>query len=330
MKLHLPQEQVASFSHIRSAFTNRPVTGTFPDFMILGPQRTGTTWLHRQLSLHPEIFLSFPKELYFFSQFPQTFARPGSRHFHNFDFRTFLRCGPARLTREITKIIYVDLIKTGRLPAWSLEWYLQFFKSSSSRWPARAIKFKHESMSPWHPMMFGEATASYAVLDESVIADITMINPALKAIISVRDPVDRAWSHAKKDLVKLPGRALKEIGEQAFFEFFSTPYQIRCADYVRQINLWGKYLAPGNLHICFYDEIQRNPVKALTDILRFLGINSAPQYLGHDLKTKINPTSPSPMPENIKSFLDNLLAGHRRALELMYTNEADRLPHSTP
>ena len=39
----------------------------FPDFLILGPQRTGTTWLHAHLRYHPQIFLTEPKELYFFS-----------------------------------------------------------------------------------------------------------------------------------------------------------------------------------------------------------------------------------------------------------------------
>jgi hypothetical protein len=40
----------------------------FPDFLIAGPQRTGTTWLHAQLRFHPQIFLSEPKEIFFFSR----------------------------------------------------------------------------------------------------------------------------------------------------------------------------------------------------------------------------------------------------------------------
>jgi len=40
----------------------------FPDFLIIGPQRTGTTWLHAHLRFHPQIFLSEPKEIFFFSR----------------------------------------------------------------------------------------------------------------------------------------------------------------------------------------------------------------------------------------------------------------------
>ena len=33
----------------------------FPDFMIVGPQRTGTSWLYVKLRFHPGIQLSRPK-----------------------------------------------------------------------------------------------------------------------------------------------------------------------------------------------------------------------------------------------------------------------------
>lgn len=39
----------------------------FPDFMLLGPPRTGSSWLFRRLATHPEIFLPREKETYFFS-----------------------------------------------------------------------------------------------------------------------------------------------------------------------------------------------------------------------------------------------------------------------
>jgi hypothetical protein len=48
----------------------------FPDFLIIGPQRTGTTWLHAHLRFHPQIFLSEPKELYFFSSRQSAASRP--------------------------------------------------------------------------------------------------------------------------------------------------------------------------------------------------------------------------------------------------------------
>lgn len=39
-----------------------------PNFLVIGTQRAGTTWLHNSLSEHPEIFLPAQKELLFFSK----------------------------------------------------------------------------------------------------------------------------------------------------------------------------------------------------------------------------------------------------------------------
>lgn len=41
-----------------------------PNFLIIGPQKTGTTWLHMCLSQHPEVFLAKGvKETYFFDRY---------------------------------------------------------------------------------------------------------------------------------------------------------------------------------------------------------------------------------------------------------------------
>ncbi|TFH27229.1 MAG: hypothetical protein E4H00_09735, partial [Myxococcales bacterium] len=40
----------------------------FPDFLVIGPQRTGTTWIHENLRDHPDIGWPRAKEIYFFSR----------------------------------------------------------------------------------------------------------------------------------------------------------------------------------------------------------------------------------------------------------------------
>ena len=42
--------------------------GRLPDFVCIGAQKAGTTWLHRQLSEHPEVFVPERKELDFFTR----------------------------------------------------------------------------------------------------------------------------------------------------------------------------------------------------------------------------------------------------------------------
>jgi Sulfotransferase domain len=40
-----------------------------PNFIYLGPEKSGTSWLHGTLSRHPEVFLTPSKDLFFFNRF---------------------------------------------------------------------------------------------------------------------------------------------------------------------------------------------------------------------------------------------------------------------
>ena len=45
------------------------MSNRLPNFLHLGPSKSGSTWLHEILILHPEIYLSEAKDLYFFSRY---------------------------------------------------------------------------------------------------------------------------------------------------------------------------------------------------------------------------------------------------------------------
>lgn len=45
-----------------------PASNRLPDFLCIGAPRSGTSWLHRNLSLHPEVYLPARKELHFFDE----------------------------------------------------------------------------------------------------------------------------------------------------------------------------------------------------------------------------------------------------------------------
>lgn len=55
--------------------TEEQKKGRLPDFVIIGATKAGTTSLHFYLSLHPEIFMSTPKEPRFFADAPEPLGR---------------------------------------------------------------------------------------------------------------------------------------------------------------------------------------------------------------------------------------------------------------
>jgi hypothetical protein len=66
-----------------------------PDFLIIGAQKSGTTWLADQLSLHPGIFMA-PEEIHFFDK-AQNFSR-GVKWYSEH----FAKAGPGQLASEKT------------------------------------------------------------------------------------------------------------------------------------------------------------------------------------------------------------------------------------
>jgi Sulfotransferase family len=241
----------------------------FPDFLIVGPQRTGTTWLHANLRFHPQIMLAEPKEIFFFSRLK---------------------------TPQDPKFQSDDLV-----------WYLQFFREPLWRVAAKNAITLWRYRALYRPRVRGEATASYATLDADVIAEIAALNPEIKVILMIRDPIERAWSHAKKDLARNRGRKLEDVSDEELREFFRGDYQRRCARYVENAESWAAHLRPGHLLLPLFDDIERRPEDLLVEVMRFLGVDSDRRFLGKQARDSVNPTGPSRIPDQHRRFLEELL-----------------------
>lgn len=258
----------------------RAASGTdlsdFPDFLIVGPQRTGTTWLHANLREHPEVLLSEPKEIFFFSRL-QT---PDHSSFESAE----------------------------------LGWYLKFFREPLWR---RVLKTVHclRRYGRWYrPKVKGEATASYATLPPDVIDEVVLLRPEIKIILSVRDPIDRAWSHAKKDLARKHSLRIDQVDEGELMRFFKDEYQLRCAQYARNFENWSTRLQPGHLFVARFDDIPNRPTELLLDVMTFLGVTRDIRFVGRQAKRAVNPTTAEGIPEKYRAVLENLLGPEREKL----------------
>lgn len=249
----------------------------FPDFLIVGPQRTGTTWLHSHLRFHPQVFLAEPKELFFFSSLKN---RDGSR------FRSD-----------------------------QLDWYLEHFEDPIWRSVLKNAICLWKYRERYRPIVRGEATASYATLDRDVIDEITALNPHIKVILMIRNPVDRAWSHAKKDLLRKTGRRSHDVGEAEFRAFFTDDYQLRCARYVENYDNWTAHVEEGHLFVRVFDAIAADPDRLLLEIMAFLGVRADRRYVSHEVHKSVNPTHADEIPVKHATFLQQLFASELRELQ---------------
>lgn len=243
----------------------------FPDFLIIGPQRTGTTWLHQILRKHPEVLLAEPKELFFFSRLKD-------------------RDSP-------------------KFQSALLDWYLDHFRDRWPRWAYKQARTLARFGTLYRPKIRGEATASYAAMDRDLIEEVAALRPDVKVLMMVRNPVERAWSHAKKDLSRNRGREAGEITDAEWEAFFRDPYQMRCADYERNIANWRECLGAGNVFLGTFEEVQENPAALLERVTRFLGVSDDPRFVDPELlRSQVNPTGRSEVPERFRASLENLFA----------------------
>lgn len=229
----------------------------FPDFLIIGPQRTGTTWLADNLRHHPEIFVSTPKELYYFNllnnpdhfQFQSRDLLWYERHFHAPPLET--------LKRKIAEARY----------------FKQCFRIRAR----------------------GEATASYAAdTDPRIIDEIASLNPNMKIILMLRNPIMRAWAHAKKDLANVShlnesARAIDDIPDEEVIAFLNSPYQLACGQYSRIHQRWSERFG-SRLFTGIFDDLSDNPTGLLLSVFQFLGVRAEQRFLTHRAGKKISPT----------------------------------------
>lgn len=178
------------------------------NFLGIGAQKAGTTWLYEQLCQHPELAFPMGKEVHFWDA-------------------------------------YYDR---------GLQWYLPPFEGNE--------KVK------------GEITPAYAILPREKIEEIYQINPKMRLIYLVRNPVERAWSSARMAL-KRAEMTLDEASDQWFIDHFHSYGSLARGDYQQCLTNWLSVFSKKQLLILKFEEISRDPQRLLQCCCKHLGVDGA-------------------------------------------------------
>jgi hypothetical protein len=241
------------------------------DFLCIGAQRSGTSWLTRNLRRLPDVYIPPSKELHYFS-------RSNSYHSPSFlacntIFAKLLGSSPeAKAWRRFVAerpthwIGRAPLREKPSLILWSIRylfgrpddrWYLSLFRDGIGR-----IK--------------GELTPAYSLLNDVDVAKISALFPDLKVLLLMRDPLDRVISQL---FYHMDGQAgcvsLADASPEALVRFAVESGQIERGNYPRIIDAWERHFPSGNIMRIFYDDICAFPEKVLLQIFTFLGVDRA-------------------------------------------------------
>ncbi|MBW0001374.1 MAG: sulfotransferase [Verrucomicrobia bacterium] len=292
-----------------------PDVGRFPDFLCIGAQRSGTTWLHRNLGMHPELFLPPCKELHFFDDLAGMGCERWVRHRLHF-------------LAEAQASMLADPADRGSAAWRRLEWAGRFATSRRVDATWYASLFEEAPCG----VMAGEITPAYAVLPERAVAQATWLIPGLRVIFLMRDPIARALSGALHELTTATGKTTTP----AIVEFERELDTERCRQrsaYRDTIERWERHLAPGSLGCFLFDDLLGNPSGLLRRICDFLGVSFNPAMFPEPAApANANPTAPPQLPPALlrrlaERHLDDLawLAGRFGGATLAWHERAERL-----
>jgi hypothetical protein len=215
---------------------------TGPDFVVVGAQRSGTTWLYAVLARHPQLWLAPVKELHYFD-------KPGIR-------RTFLDA------RERRRVGFSGI----RSPAFWLRfwlgarddaWYASLFRGAQRR-----------------GLVAGEITPAYAALPEDALRRLHALSPRVKLAFVMRDPVSRTWSALNHGFEKRGGAPGALAVDEALARARRGGVVAR-SDYLDTIARLERVFPREQLHFAFFDELRDDPRAFTKRFLSFLGVDPA-------------------------------------------------------
>ena len=277
------------------------------DFIGIGAQKAGTSWLHNMLNEHPDVSLLPIKELHYFDR-SKEYPSPNKLAITKRSERLANPKWRKAAIREVLRYIKKGDLNKAR---WFYKWH---FKNYNDEW--------YLSLFQGLNGLKGEITPAYSILNDSDVQSMARLLQNGKLILMLRDPIDRAWSHYRHSATYRNFN----VGEQSIEEildFMDSDDQVLRSNYIRTIQTYLKHFNRNQLLICFFEGIKENPQQLLDEVLDFLNVKAYTinQQL---IYKKVNVSAELKMPDDVykhlKTKYKSLMADLRNTLG-SYTND---------
>lgn len=218
-----------------------------PDFLGIGLQKAGTSWLYEQLSRHPEIWMPKRKELHFFDTSL------------NEDWNLRRQRRARKRLLEIANQLMADGENESEVDFSELEEQVLLSK------PDNDLAWYSSIWSKLSPVekVAGEITPAYSIIEEETIRVIKEELKVPKVILLLRDPVERAWSQYKMMTERKSNDPDKVYKKKRLLERGNVE---------RILNRWESHYKEDELFIGFFEEIREDPHGLLARICGFLDV----------------------------------------------------------
>ncbi len=229
-------------------------------FFCVGAAKSGTTWLHHQLSVHPECHFRSIKELHYFDALERGRIAEELKK-HREQQKAMLdrladsgkAPNPLQSVRLADRAAWMDVLQQGEDEAA----YLDYLQRNAEG--ARVV---------------GEMTPAYALLPEDRLRAMAELAPDVRFLLLLRDPLDRLWSHIRMIAARRDQNG--QVTERRCARILRRTLNgaetqiVRRADYADALARLSAAVAPSSLLVEVFEEMVSG--EGFDRICDFLGI----------------------------------------------------------
>lgn len=233
------------------------------DFLGIGAQKAGTTWLYERLRQHPQIVFPHPdKEIHFWSRrYPKSLQDPHYKHGLEWYRRLFNHWDTPP-----------DIPPTPEPVAYRRSWFDRLMAALDA--PASETAPTPERQGTAMPRhKFGEISPSYCYFeDPATLPTIRDFAPDLRILYITRHPFDRAWSGAQMAVRRAEMRP-HEASDQWYIDHFRSHSSRKRGDYARAIREWRTAFSEEQLLVLRFEDIPVDPHRLLRQCCEHIGVD---------------------------------------------------------
>ena len=273
--------------------SSAPVSPRIDDFFVcIGAQKSGTTWLARILSSHPDLFMSPVKELHYFDHVAGLTQHLSERKLRSRN-RKFIQ-------RLLTQWHRFGELKRQRA------WYRNYLRGPiDDAWYASLFAERDAKR------FAGEATPEYAIIGEDGYRHLHKLAPNARLLFIMRNPVTRAWSQALHHCRTMGHDAMRLGTSQLIAIMEASPNFEALCDYAGTLEAVAHVFPSGQVMTLFYEDMHQDRQEALREVCAFIGITFDPRAIP-ELGKRFNRSQDVGLPDELRAHLRQRLSQQAR------------------
>jgi hypothetical protein len=263
----------------------------YPDFLCIGTQKAGTSWLFEQFRQHPCIWMPPIKEIHFFDHLFCEDNRKWTLWHIQQSASHIIKYHAKAKKIDFEYINYISSLACGNV--FDEQWYSKAFNRKAAQ-----------------NKKIGDITPEYCTIGKEGVRYVAELLDQPKILWLIREPVSRALSQLRMNVSRTFGD--NPISDDVWMQYAMHPSIINRGLLSVYIPEWEEVFSADKILYLSYKEISQNPVDLLRTTEKFLEIPAFENYASPN--KVIHEGVKMNVPAKVTSYLNEQLAAERSFL----------------